>query len=194
MSLIGRWLGAAQHWWQGSRDAELNWRLARQHNAAEWRKRQALDEAELAAELRKRAQQLAHELTLLETRHQNELAMLKIRCQQDLQDYKHYLAALDKLKISLRQNHAHLPEALAYTLHHHAKQLLNRLWECDEAAEKLKIEMQLLEFMAAVHEDNRNNGHGNGLPRNALALISGGDTPRLYESEPKSAEKTLQSP
>ena len=157
-----------------SRDENLQWLLSRQDSAAELRQARALAEQALAAQLRKQAQQLAHDLEINKARNSNELAMVKTRCKQDLKDYQQYLQSLDKLKESLRNSYAHLPEAVAFTIHHHAKQLLNRMWEAKDAGEKMKSEMQLLQFMTAVHEDSQSSlrsAGGEALPQKALAII-----------------------
>ncbi len=157
-----------------NRDEHLHWQLDRQAEIAELRQTQALAEQALAAQLSKQAEQLAHELAVSKTRHQNELAMVKIQCKQDLKDYQEYLQALDRLKSSLRNSYVHLPEAVAFTIHHHAKQLLNKMWEERQPEEKLKTEMQLLQFMSAVHEDSQACLQGNGtqtMPQKALACI-----------------------
>ncbi|WP_426994355.1 hypothetical protein [Methylomonas sp. CM2] len=175
MAAIGRWLSAALSFWRRASDDQLDWRLARQDLAAELRRNQAVAEQALAAQLRKQAQQLAHELAVNKARNANELAMVKVQCQQDLKDYRQYLESLDKLKNSLRASYAHLPEAVAFTIHHHAKQLLNRMWDSDEPEEKLRMEMALLQFMAAVHEDSRaalqQETSTAGMPQRALAFI-----------------------
>jgi hypothetical protein len=48
-----------------------------------------------------------------------------------------------------------LPEAVAFTIHHHAKYLLNEMWETTEFEEKMRREIQLIRFMSTVHEDAR---------------------------------------
>ncbi len=173
MSLITRWLSEALGFLRRSRDENLRWQLSRHDEVAELRQAKALAEQALVAQLRKQAQQLAHELAVNKARNSSELAMVKIQCKQDLKDYQQYLQSLDKLKDSLRSSYEHLPEAVAFTIHHHAKQLLNRMWDTEDAQEKLRIEMHLLQFMAAVHEDSRASleGSGESLPQKALALI-----------------------
>ncbi|MGZ4959262.1 MAG: hypothetical protein ACXV7J_08420 [Methylomonas sp.] len=174
MSLIARWLGDALKFLRRSRDENLQWQLARHDEVAELRQARALAEQALVAQLRKQAQQLAHELAVERARNSNELAMVKIQCKQDLKDYQQYLQSLDRLKESLRSSYVHLPEAVAFTIHHHAKQLLNRMWEAEDVQQKLKIEMQLLQFMTAVHEDSQASLQGSGsdsLPQKALAFI-----------------------
>ena len=157
-----------------SRDEHLHWRLSRQQSLAELRQAQALAEQALVAQLRKQTQELAHELEVSKAKHNNRLEMVKIQCQQDLKDYQQYLQSLDRLKESLRSSYAHLPEAVSFTIHHHAKQLLNRMWEAEDTQQKLKIEMQLLEFMNAVHEDSQASlqaGGGASMPQKALAVM-----------------------
>lgn len=174
MPLISRWLNDALAFLRRSRDDNLQWQMSRHADAADLRQARALAEQALVAQLKKQAQQLAHELAINKARNSNELAMVKTQCKQDLKDYQQYLQSLDRLKESLRGSYAHLPEAVAFTIHHHAKQLLNRMWDAQEAQEKLKIEMQLLQFMTAVHEDSQaslQNQSGEGLPQRALAFI-----------------------
>jgi len=169
-----RWFAELQGFLRRSRDENLQWQLSRQDEVAELRKTKALAEQALVAQLRKQAQQLAHELAVNKARNSNELAMVKTQCKQDLKDYQQYLQSLDRLKESLRSSYAHLPEAVAFTIHHHAKQLLNRMWEAEDAQEKLRIEMQLLQFMTAVHEDSQASLQGScsdALPQKALAFI-----------------------
>lgn len=172
--MIKDYLNQALAFLRDQRDRNLQWRRARHDEVAALRQQQALAEQQLAAELSKRAQQLAHELALSETRQASELEMVKIQCRQELRDYQQYLQSLDKLKDSLKQSYAHLPEAVAFTIHHHAKQLLNRMWEAGDDREKLRVEMQLLHFMTAVHEDSQaalSSGQALALPEKTLAFL-----------------------
>lgn len=174
MSFISHWLNGALSFWRNKRDENLRWHLVRQQDVAALRQSRALAEQSLVSELKKQAQQLAHELAVNETKNNNELEMIKIQCKQDLKDYQQYLDSLDKLKQSLQVSYAHLPEAVAFTIHHHAKLLLNRMWDEQDPQEKLKIEMQLLQFMTAVHEDSLsslNRDGGESLPERTLAFI-----------------------
>jgi hypothetical protein len=41
------------------------------------------------------------------------------------------------------------------TIHHHAKHLLHNMWEAEDHEQKIRYEMQLIQFMTAVHEDAR---------------------------------------
>lgn len=174
MAMISRWFSDALAFLRRSRDENLRWQLSRQDEVAELRQAKLLAEQALVAQLQKQAQQLAHELEINKARNSTELAMVKTQCKQDLKDYQQYLQSLDKLKDSLRGSYAHLPEAVAFTIHHHAKQLLNRMWETQDSQEKIKIEMQLLQFMTAVHEDSQaslQSAASNALPQKALAII-----------------------
>ena len=156
------------------KDENLHWQTANHEQQAKLRHAQALQEQALAAALQKKNAQLAHDLALLKTKHDAELTMFKTRCAQDIKDYKHYLDALDQLKRSIQNSYPHLPEAVAFTIHHHAKQLLNKMWEAENFEEKMQLEMRLIQFMTAVHEDARlylENGDGKNLPEKTLDLI-----------------------
>jgi hypothetical protein len=155
MTFLKTWLVAAMQLFHSVKDENLNWQSQNQAQLAQLKQAQILAEQALEAELKKKTVQLAHEIDVLKTKNAAELAIYKTKCQQDLQDYKRYLDALDQLKHSIQNSYTHLPEAVAFTIHHHAKQLLNRMWESDDFAEKMQLEMQLIAFMTAVHEDAR---------------------------------------
>jgi hypothetical protein len=172
--VLSDWLSSISRFWRDQRDENLRWQLSRQPEEAQLRQVRSLAEQALVARLKLQAQQLAHELAMTSVKQHNELAMLRIQCKQDLKDYQQYLLSLDKLKQSLRENFADLPEAVAFTIHHHAKQLLNAMWETRDVQQRLQIEMQLIRFMTAVHEDSAeslNSDKPAAVPQKTLAFL-----------------------
>jgi hypothetical protein len=156
------------------KDQNLKWRQANQGSVAKLKHDRVLAEKALEAELKKKSVQLEHDISLLRTKHDAELSMLKTKCKQDVNDYKQYLAGLDQLKSSIQTSYTHLPEAVAFTIHHHAKYLLNKMWEAEDFDQKMKHEMQLIRFMTTVHEDARLHLEGattDSLPERTLNLI-----------------------
>ena len=152
----------------------IKWKSDNQEQQAQLKHAQVLAEKVLISELKKRSRQLKHELTLLQTQHDAELVMFKTKCKQDVKDYKQYLASLDQLKHSIQSSYTHLPEAVAFTIHHHAKYLLNEMWETTEFEEKMRREIQLIRFMSTVHEDARLYLEGKtkeNLPERTLKFI-----------------------
>ena len=128
----------------------------------------------LEVELKKKSVQLEHDLTLLRTKNNAELSMFKTKCKQDIKDYKQYLTSLDQLKRSIQASYTHLPEAVAFTIHHHAKHLLNQMWEAEDFEKKMQHEIQLIKFMTTVHEDARlhlEDASAEKLPERTLSLI-----------------------
>ncbi|WP_027150553.1 hypothetical protein [Methylobacter tundripaludum] len=156
------------------KDENLKWQLANQGDQTKLKHARVLAEKALEAELKKKSVQLEHDISLLKTKHDAELSMFKTKCKQDVKDYKQYLAALDQLKSSIQVSYTHLPEAVAFTIHHHAKYLLNKMWEAEDFEQKMQHEMQLIRFMTAVHEDARLHLEGEtteNLPERTLNLI-----------------------
>jgi len=156
------------------KDQNLKWHLANQGDQAKLKHGRVLAEKALEAELKKKSVQLEHDISLLRTKHDAELSMFKTKCRQDVKDYKQYLAALDQLKASIQASYTHLPEAVAFTIHHHAKYLLNKMWEAEDFEQKMQHEMQLIRFMTTVHEDARLHLEGettDNLPERTLNLI-----------------------
>lgn len=156
------------------KDENLKWQQANQGNLAKLKHARILAEKALEAELKKKSVRLEHDISLLKTRHDAELSMFKIKCKQDVKDYKQYLASLDQLKSSIQASYTHLPEAVAFTIHHHAKYLLNNMWDAEDVEQKMQHEMQLIRFMTTVHEDTRLYLEGattENLPQRTLKLI-----------------------
>jgi hypothetical protein len=169
-NVVIQWVGL----WHSVKDERLRWQTATHPQQAQLRHAQRLTEQNLEAELKKRAVQLEHEITLLKTRHDAELSIYKMRRQQDIKDYQHYLTALDQLKAAMQASYAHLPEAVAFAIHHHAKQLLNQMWDCTDFQQKMHYEMQLLHFMTTAHEETRlrlEGGADGALPEKTLNLL-----------------------
>ena len=151
-----------------------NGKQANQDQQVKLKQARVLAEKALEAELKKKSVQLEHEITLLKTKNNTELSMFKTRCKQDVKDYKQYLASLDQLKRSIQASYKHLPEAVAFTIHHHAKHLLNQMWEAKDLEQKMRYEMQLIHFMTTVHEDARlhlENATAGKFPEKTLSLI-----------------------
>lgn len=174
MTMLKNWVFSLLNLFHSVKTENLQWHEDNQGQLARLKRAQVLSEKTLEAELKKKSVQLAHEISLLKTQHDAELSMLKTKCKQDVKDYKQYLDSLDQLKRSIQTSYTHLPEAVAFTIHHHAKHLLNQMWEAEEYAAKMHYEMQLITFMTTVHEDARLHLEGTNsenLPERTLQLI-----------------------
>lgn len=156
------------------KDENLHWQENNQEQQNKLKHSRILATKALEAELKKKSLQLEHEISLLRTQNDTELTLLKTKCKQDIKDYKQYLSSLDQLKQSIQTSYQHLPEAVAFTIHHHAKHLLNQMWEAKDFEQKMLHEMQLINFMTTLHEDTRLHLEGTSiekLPQRTLGLI-----------------------
>jgi len=156
------------------KDENLQWKKTNQDQQVKLKHARVLAAKMLEAELKKKSVQLEHDLTLLRTKNNAELSMFKTKCKQDIKDYKQYLTSLDQLKRSIQASYTHLPDAVAFTIHHHAKHLLNQMWEAEDFEKKMQHEIQLIKFMTTVHEDARlhlEDASTEKLPERTLNLI-----------------------
>jgi transposase-like protein len=172
--MIKRWALSLVRFFYSLKDEDLQWQVANQEQLIKLKYRSAMAEKALEVDLKNKSVLLAHKVSLLETKNEAEFLMLKTKCKQDIKDYKQYLSSLDQLKQSIQLSYAHLPIAVAFTIHHHAKQLLNKMWEADDLEAKIHFEMQLLQFMTTVHEDaclNLEETSEQKLPQKTLNLI-----------------------
>ena len=152
----------------------LHWELHNQDKKMRLKSAKAFSERDLQDRLKKQQLALEHELALLRTQQKAELTMLKIKSRQDIKDYREYLESLDHLKLAIANKYRELPEAMAFMIHHHAKQLLNRIWESEDIQQKIDREMQLIEFMASINDDIRaapESGGDDLLPLKTLELL-----------------------
>jgi len=160
-------------WVRALRQEGRSWRREEALATLELRRRQAEAELALEAERRRRLLELEHELEVLKRRQQLELTLLERKQAQDLRDYQRYLEAVDQLQEQLRQAFAHAPEVIVLTIHHHAKQLLDRMWEAEDLHQRLQREQEFVKFLTTVYEDTLQAGNDDGplLPRRALRLM-----------------------
>jgi hypothetical protein len=171
--------------WHALKDKNLHWQQKNQASQQQLTEQRLLAEQAITAQLKQKNLQLAHEINLLQSHYNAELqqlklnqttqlSMLKTKCQQDIKDYQQYLQSLEQLKRSIQLSYSHLPEAVAFTIHHHAKYLLNEMWEAKTLEQKLHKEMRFINFMATVHEDAQlqlSNNNQTKLPENTLRLL-----------------------
>ncbi|MFZ4503429.1 MAG: hypothetical protein ACOYM1_05710 [Methylovulum sp.] len=175
MKPLRHWLFSILRFFYAIKTKQLQWHTTHHAQQARLKHAQRLAHQDIIETLTLRSAQLEHDLAMLKTTHKAQLLMLKTQCKQDIKDYQAYLSALDKLKITIQTSYQHLPEAVAFTIHHHAKQLLNALWIADTVEEKLRCELRLIHFMNAVHEDACVSSDDaavlSSLPKKTLALL-----------------------
>ena len=174
MTILQNWVFTLVKLFHSVKNENLHWKKANQDQQVALKHARVLSEKTLEAKLRKKSLRLEHEITLLRTKNDAELSMLKTKCKQDIRDYKQYLESLDQLKSSIKMSYTHLPEAVTFTIHHHAKQLLNQMWETEDFEQKIRHEIQLINFMTTVHEDARLYLEGvttENMPERTLKLI-----------------------
>ncbi len=152
----------------------LTWQADNQDQKIKLSHTAVLAEKELVGELTKKSIHLKHEINLLKTKQAAELVMLKTRCKKDIEDYEHYLESLSQLKTAMQSRFTHLPDAIVYTIYHHAKSLLNSMWEAENPEDKCNYELRLIQFITIMHEDIRLNQAAtltDELPENTLKLV-----------------------
>lgn len=174
MNHIKNWTFSLLKLLHAIKDENLTWHQFNQEQQLKLKHERILASKALEADLKKKSVELEHDIDLIRTKNAADLAMLKTKCNQDIKDYKQYLASLDQLKKSIQVSYTHLPEAVAFTIHHHAKHLLNQMWDAKDFEHKMYHEMQLINFMTTVHEDARLNLEGTNtekLPARTLNLI-----------------------
>ncbi|BCX89553.1 type III secretion protein O [Methylomarinovum tepidoasis] len=157
------------------RGERRRWRRERETDLLALRRRQVEVELDLEAEKRRRQLHLEQELERMRRQFELELTLLEKKQEQDLRDYERYLAAVDQLQVQLRHAFSQAPEVIVLTLHHHAKRLLDRMWEAEDLQQRLQREQEFVKFLTTVYEDTLQATTTEGteplLPRRALRLM-----------------------
>ncbi len=128
----------------------------------------------LEKERRKRLLEMEYELERIKRQQQMALSQLESKLEQDFHDYQQYLRAVDDLRGQIRQSFVHAPEVIVLTIHHHAKQLLEQMWNARDLHERLQREREFVKFLTCVYEDTLQTRQPENqplLPRRALKLI-----------------------
>ncbi len=158
-----------------AKSENLRWQQEKQDEIQSLKKTRTLEKQSLQAELKKRQAQFEHELAKMKQMQGTDLAMLKAQSEQQFRDYKEYLDSIDQLKVLIQESYSHLPNAVSLLIHHHAKQMLNQMWECEDFQEKIGHEAKLIELMKAVHKDTLELppeiGDKQQFPKRTLKLI-----------------------
>ncbi len=158
-----------------AKSENLRWQQEKQQEIFSLKTNKERAKQALQAELDKQKAEFAFQLEKIKQQHETSLTMLKAECEQQIRDYKQYLGSIDQLKTLIQKNYSHLPDAVSLTIHHHAKQILKQMWECQDVEEKLQHETRLIDLMTTVHQDtleSKNAGHpGTQLPTRTLELI-----------------------
>jgi hypothetical protein len=141
----------------------------------EWQKRQL---AEIAVLKRQRAIQdakLEHELNMLRVRFDAEITREREKEASDTRDYLQFLATIDEMKQKMLKTFSDMPPPMVHIIHHHAKQLIDRMWKANDEVSKRLCEAKFAGFLMAVFEDSRQaliTAGGEKLPTKTLKLIS----------------------
>ncbi len=158
-----------------AKSENLRWQQEKQQEIYSLKRNKEQAKQTLQAELEKQKAEFAFQLAKLKQQHETSLTMFKAECEQQIRDYKQYLDSIDQLKTLIQKNYSHLPDAVSLTIHHHAKQILKQMWECQDFEEKLQHETRLINLMTTVHQDtleSADTSHSRPqLPERTLKLI-----------------------
>ena len=158
-----------------AKSENLRWQQEKQQQIYSVKRNKERAKQTLQAELQKQKAEFVFQLTKMKQQHETSLTMFKAECEQQVRDYKQYLDSIDQLKSLIQKNYSHLPDAVSLTIHHHAKQILKQMWECQDIEEKLQHETRLIDLMTTVHQDTLDSvdaSHSDTqLPKRTLELI-----------------------
>ncbi len=153
----------------------LRWQQEKQQQIFSLKRSKEREKHTLQAELEKQKAEFSFHLTKMKQQHEASLTMFKAECEQQIRDYKQYLDSIDQLKTLIQKSYSHLPDAVSLTIHHHAKQILKQMWQCQDIEKKLQHETRLIELMTTVHQDtleSADQSHSvTQLPKRTLELI-----------------------
>jgi hypothetical protein len=137
----------------------------------EWRRRKADEIAGLRKKHRLLDMELEHELAKREIELREEIKRIEMQEQSVTRDYKEFLHEIDQLKGRIITTFTNMPKPMALLIHHHAKQMLNEMWQADDLNERLAHEQKLLNFMSVIYDDTLRLSYEGELARLPMKTI-----------------------
>jgi hypothetical protein len=131
----------------------------------EWRRRKADEIAALRKKQKLLDLELEHELATREIELREEIRRIEMRETSVTHDYKDFLNEIDELKRRIVSTFTNMPKPMALLIHHHAKQMLNEMWQAQDLHERLAIEQKLLNFMTVIYDDTQRLTQADDLDR-----------------------------
>jgi HEAT repeats len=128
---------------------------------------------------------------------QAEVERKKLQSEAEIKNYRDFLNAIDELKDQLIEFYPNMPKPEVLVIHHHAKELLNGMWNSENPEESLTYRKRFVQFLTVVSEDvnlavlQREQNRFLTLPEKVLQYVRGNE--HESDSTEKFTEETDDS-
>ncbi len=151
------------------REENIRWQRENMPYLNELERQRKLSKLEIEQELKRR-----------QIKFENEIEQLVIEGQTEIQDFREFLVAIDKIKNDIRLNFQQASLPVVLLIHQYGKQLLVQMWHSSNLNDRKKYEHLLFDFLYTINEDIyltafRKDDKGFSLPEKTMKLIRHGD-------------------
>ncbi len=147
------------------RDENIRWQQQNLPTLNELERQRQLSKVEIEEELRRR-----------QIKFENEVVQLELEGEGEIQDFKEFLIAIDKIKNDIQQNFAQVSLPVALLIHQYGKRLLIQMWHSGNIHDRIKYEQELFDFLFTINEDiysisTKEDKNGYLMPEKTIKLI-----------------------
>ena len=151
------------------RDENIRWQRENMPYLNELERQRKLSKLDIEQELKRR-----------QIRFENEIEQLAIEGRTEIQDFREFLVAIDKIKNDIRINFQQASLPVVLLIHQYGKQLLVKMWHSANLNDRKKYEQQLFDFLYTINEDiylvsSKKDRKGFSLPEKTIKLIRSSD-------------------
>ncbi len=143
---------------------------------SEWYLQKIEELSDIKRKDRTQKAELEQELQMLKVRFAAEIERKKEEEQRATNDYKEFLDSIGEMKQKMLATFPDMPKSIVYSIHHHAKYLLDEIWKSSDEASQVKSRSRFADFLMAVYNDTANalvSEQELKLPKETLKLIKG---------------------
>ncbi len=136
----------------------------------ELEKKKKISAIEIQLSVSKRKIEMDAEIEELKIKKESYLCMAKAKYSKEIKEFKEYLEAIDEMKNLIQETFNLLPKAMSLTIHHHASNLLNEMWNSADDSQRELNKVKLIKFLQTIYEDIQ--GQNLQLPQKTIKLIT----------------------
>jgi hypothetical protein len=131
----------------------LEWEQNNSEEISELREQRALAKERIQGRASEERAKFKNELEKQQLEHEQKMEEIKVSGERRLRNYKEFLDAVDGMKQDLQRLYPDMPLATSLLLHHHASNLLERMWHEKDEYERGKLQEKFVIFLMAAQDD-----------------------------------------
>lgn len=154
------------------RDQNLEWKRARIDDKHDLQEKEDIGRANRKGRAMEERIKYENAIKEQKLKHEQQMEAIKISGEHRLKNYKDFLHAVNDMKQDLRRLYPEMPLVTALLLHHHASDLLDKMWHEKDEYEHERLKGRFVKFLLAAQDDALSiSSESNHIPRKMIELL-----------------------